>query len=64
MKKNKKLSNLTSEFFINLSAGWAIAVFVIPTSPGGDLTTKIITLTMNAMFAIVSFGIAYKLRKI
>jgi hypothetical protein len=61
--RNKRLAEVSSDFLVNLSAGWAIAAFVVPTAPEGELFAKVITLTMNILFAIVSFVIAYRLKK-
>lgn len=64
MKKINKTVLLTaSDVFVNLSAGWFGAAFIVPTFSGAKLSFSFAILITDLIFGIFSFAVAYMLRK-
>jgi hypothetical protein len=53
-----------SELFINLSAAWFFAMFLVPFSQDLSIQTRIFLLTADLVFGIVCLGIGIKLRRL
>lgn len=53
-----------SDLCVNLSAGFFAATFIIPAFSEKSLSINIGILTVNLIFAIVFFVLAYKLKRI
>lgn len=60
---NKKLSNIISDFLINLSAGWIGSIFIVPAFSGTSLSVNLPILTTDLIMGIVSLFLAYRMRK-
>ncbi|OGK14188.1 hypothetical protein A3H80_00610 [Candidatus Roizmanbacteria bacterium RIFCSPLOWO2_02_FULL_37_19] len=62
MIEMKILHLVLSDIFTNLSAGWIGVIFITPNLPGRTKRDKIINLTYNTFFAIITLEVAYILR--
>jgi len=64
MRPDPLLLAILSELFVNLSAGWFGAAFIVPISSGKIFPIKLDLLTADIIFGIVCLVIAFKVRKI
>ena len=53
-----------ADIFVNLSAGWFGAAFIMPVSYESISNISLVALTVDLVFGTLCFVIAYKLRKI
>ena len=60
---DKDLYLVISDLFINISAGWFGAAFIVPAFSKEDFTLNIGILTTNLLMGILFLVLAYKLRK-
>ena len=58
------LLTIVSELFINLSAGWLGAAFIVPVTSQASKKVNLRLLTINILSAIFSLTLAFKLSKL
>ena len=58
----RKLSEILSEMFVNLAAGWFGAIFIVPNYMGLKETWNYWVLTEDFVMGIISIMIALRLR--
>lgn len=64
MRADPVLLAIFSELFVNLSAGWFGAVFVVPNFAGFKTPFNSLVLTGDVLAGIFSPVVAFKLRKL
>lgn len=64
MKVDPLLLTISSEVFVDLSAAWFTAVFIVPNFPGLTVPFNLLVLTMDITFGILCVGLAYKFRRL
>lgn len=60
---DKVWNNLLSDLFVNLSAGWFGAAFILPSFSENIITTDFRILTADVLLGILSLTIARVFRK-
>ena len=64
---NQKFSTrlqITSELFINLSAAWFSAAFIVPALQGFEQKLNLLPLLLNVVFGMVFLELSLRMRRI